>query len=210
MILGKGLTYFGVYCIIELLQLKGENFMLNIPASFKNNGEDYITLPVIQRFIKDNKIDCLTLTRREMYLDKIIEFGNECEENKDIVLNWIDNTIQEGIKDIHVRYAHLSNKMEVLKNNMDEFYRYLCSYVKSGCSKHICENTYGKDFSLINIKIIDSEIGKKILFTFCKRLYSHDEKQRHTKVIDYPAIAEYFVERNWLLIKVKPKSNLLC
>lgn len=125
----QSLTYFVVYCIIKITQLKGEIFMLNIPASFKNNGEDYITLPVIQRFIKDNKIDCLTLTRREKYLDKIIEFGNECEENKDIVLNWIDNTIQEGIKDIHIRYAHLSNKIEVLKNNMDEFNRYLRSYV---------------------------------------------------------------------------------
>ncbi|MBQ2888990.1 MAG: hypothetical protein IJE41_00900, partial [Clostridia bacterium] len=70
--------------------------MLNIPDSFKNNGEDYITLPVIYNFIKTHKIDTKGIHKRIDFMEKILEFGKENEENASVVLNWIDDTIQEG------------------------------------------------------------------------------------------------------------------
>ena len=182
--------------------------MLKIPASFKNNGEDYITIPVIHNFAKSHGIKTTYKDKREELLEKIIVYGNESEENASVVLEWIDDVIQEGIKDIHLKYAPLSHEMEMLCKDKDQLISYLDSRVSINTSKHICQNEYKKDFSLINIDIRSSDIGEKIVFMFCKRLYVHDVKQKHTKVIDYPVVAEYYFNGQWLLIKAKPKSDL--
>ena len=54
--------------------------MLKIPASFKNNGEDYVTIPTIKNFINKHNINVKGTKLREDFFNKIIEFGNENDE----------------------------------------------------------------------------------------------------------------------------------
>lgn len=182
--------------------------VLNIPNSFKNNGEDYITRPVIYNFVKTHRIETKGINKRIDFMDKIVEFGNACDENKSIVLNWIDDTIQEGIKDIYLKYTPLSNEISVLCSKKDKLTEYLEFHISKRLNKHFCQNEYTKEFALINASVQHSELGDKILFFFCKKLYSYDSKKKLVKPIIYPVIAEYYIDGNWLIVKAKPKSNL--
>ena len=182
--------------------------VLNIPDSFKNNGEDYITLPVIYNFIKTHKIDTKGIHKRIDFMEKILEFGKENEENASVVLNWIDDTIQEGIKDIYLKYTPLSDEISVLCSKKDKLTEYLECHISKHFNKHFCQNEYTKEFALINASVQHSELGDKILFFFCKKLYSYDSKKKLVKPIIYPVIAEYYIDGNWLIVKAKPKSNL--
>lgn len=182
--------------------------MINIPASFKNDHEDYITVPVIKEFIKTHNVNTNVSEKRETLFDKIIEFGNECEEKGELVLNWIDYVVQEGIKDIQLHYAPLPDNMNMLAKDNEKLLNHIFTYVDKSLSKHICQNAYGEHFVLIDARVEESHVGEKIVFIFCKRLYVHDPKTNITKKIDYPVIAEYYKKGEWLLVKAKPKSNL--
>ena len=43
---------------------------------------------------------------------------------------------------------------------------------------------------------------------FCKKLFVHDKKYQTTKAVDYPVVAEYYIDKEWLVIRAKPRSNL--
>lgn len=182
--------------------------MLKIPASFKNNGEDYVTIPTIKNFINKHNINIKGPKLREDCFNKIIEFGNQNDEQAEIVLQWIDGVVQEGIKDIQLIHAPLSEKIKLLASNETKFKKYLENHISTTTKKHICQNDYTSEFTLVNIFFADSKVGKKIVFIFCKKLYCHDSKLKLTKIIDYPVIAEYYLQKEWLLVKAKPKSGL--
>ncbi|MBQ6794683.1 MAG: hypothetical protein IJO83_00900 [Clostridia bacterium] len=182
--------------------------MINIPASFKNDHEDYITVPVLKEFVKTHNVKTNVSEKRENLFDKIIEFGNESEEKGELVLDWIDYVVQEGIKDIQLHYAPLPDNMSMLAKDNGKLLNHISAYVDKSVSRHLCQNVYGEHFVLIDAKTEKSRAGEKIVFIFCKSLYVHDPKKNITKKIDYPVIAEYYKKGEWLLVKAKPKSNL--
>ena len=182
--------------------------MLNIPASFGDKNEDYITLPAIRKFMKSHDIKSESIYLREELLNKITEYGNKSDMNAESVLDWIDEVIQEGIKDIYIKFSPVSEKMELMLNNSDKLLNYINSYVDKTASKHICQNQCSENFKLLNAYIEESSAGSKMVFIYCKKLFIHDQKNRHTKTIMYPVIAEYYINNQWLLVKAKPKSNL--
>lgn len=183
--------------------------MLNIPASFKNNNEDYITLPAILKFMKKHEIKGTSRGTREELLDKIIEYGNN-DTNANCVLEWIDYVIQEGIKDAYLKSAILSEDIELLAKDEENLNSYLQKFIAKGFSTHICSNNYGSEFELINAYVEHSKMGRKIIFIYCKNLYvyTNSKNQSTIKKVIYPVIAEYYIDSQWLLVKAKPKSNL--
>lgn len=184
--------------------------MLDIPGIYKNNNEDYITLPAIKSFIKTNKIECKMSSMREELFEQIIKYGDISPQNTEKVLSWIDRVLQEGIKDIYVQYAPLKYEMEMLFKNSDKVVAHLATYKTPGANSHVCQNTYGKNFTLINALLTKTNMGRRIVFTYCKKLFIYDSKKQPatTKTIDYPVIAEYNIDGQWLLVRAKPRSNL--
>ena len=181
--------------------------MLTIPATYYNNNEDYITLTAIRSFMRNHPEGKFKVSLpREELLDSIIDFGNQNDSNSETVLNWIDAVLQEGIKDIYLQYAPISEEMQLLFTSKSGIENYLDAYRSKTLNHHVCMNTYGQQYTLVSALYIEN--SKRITFVYCRKLHVHDKKNRTTKEIDYPVIADYFLDSAWLLIRAKPRSNL--
>ena len=181
--------------------------MLTIPATYYNNNEEYITLTAIRSFMRNHPEGKFKISLpREELLDSIIDFGNQNDSNSETVLNWIDAVLQEGIKDIYLQYAPISEEMQLLFTSKSGIENYLDAYRNKTLNHHVCMNTYGQQYILVSALYIEN--SKRITFVYCRKLHVHDKKNRTTKEIDYPIIADYFLDSAWLLIRAKPRSNL--
>lgn len=181
--------------------------MFTIPSSYRDNYEDYITLPVIKKFISENHICNLTQSR-EILLTAIEKYADICKNNEQQVLNWLDDILQEGIKESYLYIKEMEQSIKIIMNSIESAQRHLNTYVSNDLNGHICGNSYDKDFKLIKATAYDYEYGIKLIFLFCKKMINYDKITNVSKIIDYPVIAEYYADSNWLLIKAKPKSNL--
>lgn len=138
----------------------------------------------------------------------ILQYGNESEENAEDVLTWIDGTIREGIKDVYLQYYELLPESALLFTAVEKANQFLKSSIEDSISNHICSNTYGRPLILISAVASNSDLGRKIEFTYCTKLHMHDKKNMSTRAIDFPIIAEYYIEKGWLIARAKPRSNL--
>ena len=180
--------------------------MFAIPATYKDNNEDYITLPVIFKFIKQNNI-LVKVGNRETLINAIEEFANTSDDNRNTVAAWIDEVLQEGIKDIHLSYAEYHHKYTTVLSSVKTAQDYVEKYITVKC-RHLCDNTYTDKLDLVDVNVEKVKEDLKVSFLFCKKLHMHDKNNMRTKTIDYPIIAEYYINSNWLLIRAKPRSNL--
>ena len=182
---------------------------MKLPSIYYNNNEDYITIPAIKQFIISHpNNDFKKSLPRDELLEQILKYADKDSNNMEEVLEWVDHSIQEGIKDIHIERVNLDERIKASLRTDDDIINYLSKMITPGFDKHICQNTYTKDFVLINAFLASDSFGKKMVFLFCKKLRVHDKFKMQTKVVDYPVTAEYYIEAEWLLIKAKPRSNL--
>ena len=182
---------------------------MELPSTYYNNNEDYITIPAIKQFIANHPgKNFKTSYPREELLEQILSYADTDANKEEEVLQWVDKSIQEGIKDIFLEHCQISDRIRVSFKSKDSINDYLCHIMTPGFNKHICQNKYTNNFALISAVLLSDEIGKKIQFVFCKRLRVHDKIKMRTKVVDYPVTAEYYIDSEWLLIKAKPRSNL--
>lgn len=183
--------------------------MLKIPDTYYKNNEDYITLAVIRKFVDTHPNGKFkrNATRQEL-LDDILAYGGQNDTCKEAVLTWIDEVLQEGIKDIYLQYMPLPEEMNVLFSTQESVERHLQGYIDASISRHICENQYGKDYVLVFAIYSEDEYGRRITFTYCKKLYIYDKNKRSAKPVDYPVNVDYFLDQEWLLVRAKPRSNL--
>ena len=183
--------------------------MLRIPTTFTKNNEDYITLPAIKRFIKSlGETSMKTSLPREELMNSVLEYGNQSDENAELVQGWVDSVIHEGIKDIHLFHVELKTPLQILFNTPAKARQYLNNYVPEGLINHICANNYGANFSLIEADLEKTCYGRKVKLVYCKKLHMHDKQKSFTKEIYYPITAEYYIDGAWLLIRAKPRSNM--
>ena len=183
--------------------------MFKIPDTYYQNNEDYITLPAIRKFIdlhpaiKSKRSE----TRIEL-LNSILAYAEQSDDCKEEVLSWIDAVLQEGIKDIYLQYAPLPDSMSLLFTTQANIEKHLQIYMKPYLNPHICMNEYGKDYALVSAAYSQDEYGRRITFTYCKKLHTYDRVKHSSKAIDYPVTADYFLDQDWLLVRAKPRSNL--
>lgn len=181
---------------------------MNIPATYYKNNEDYVTIPAIKNFMHNHPDGQFKLSQpREDLMNQIITYA-EKEHKEEIVYDWLDEVLQEGIKDIYIEQAILDKKLRLLFDSEENINEYLKQFVNKAYNKHICLNEYNEKFILINSYYSIDSLGKKIVFIYCKKLHMHDKKKQATKIIDYPVTAEYYIEQDWLLVYAKPRSNL--
>ena len=81
--------------------------MFSIPYTFVNPAEEYITLPALKRFVKELKNDELRTTiDRPAIIQEIEDFANQSPDNEELVLEWLDQVVVEGIKDVQIKYLN--------------------------------------------------------------------------------------------------------
>ena len=104
--------------------------MLQIPATYYKNNEDYITIPKIKDFMRSHSDGKFKFSlQREQLMDSILEYANKSETNAELVLNWLDDALQEGIKDINLQTFPLNEIMKVVLSNVASANHYLKQHV---------------------------------------------------------------------------------
>lgn len=183
--------------------------MFKIPDTYYQNNEDYITLPVIWKFIDAHPTikSRRNETRIELLKD-ILTYADQSDDCKEEVLSWIDEVLQEGIKDIYLQYTPLPDNMSLLFTTQANIERHLRNYTNLALNQHVCMNKYGKNYALVSAVYSKDEYGQRITFTYCKKLHTYDRIKHSSKPIDYPVTADYFLDQEWLLVRAKPRSNL--
>ena len=89
--------------------------MFKIPDTYYQNNEDYITLPVIWKFIDAHPtIKSKRNETRIELLNDILTYAERSADCEEEVLSWIDGVLQEGIKDIYLQYTPLPDNMSLL------------------------------------------------------------------------------------------------
>lgn len=181
--------------------------MFTISESFKGQHEDYITLPTIKTFVKDNKLSSTSKNREEL-LNIIEQYARNNSSNQERVMNWIDTVLQEGIREIHLYHFQIKPETKIVLSKKDSAQKHINNFVDKTSNGHICGNNYTDQFALVKASAIETSNDIKLIFMFCKKIINFESKSARKKIVEYPVIAEYYVNSEWLLIKAKPKSNL--
>lgn len=183
--------------------------MFKIPDTYYENNEDYITLPVIREFADSHPEGKFKRTgNRKELLDDILAYAEQSDKHAEVVLSWIDEVLQEGIKDIYLQHTPLPEEMSLLFTTQENIEKYLGGYISRSTNPHICRNQYGKEYILISAVYSKDEYGRRVTFTYCKMLHIYDKNKRISRPIQYPVTADYFLDKDWLLVRAKPRSNL--
>lgn len=174
-----------------------------IPNTFIRNNEDYFTLPCIKKFIKNNNItkgDDKSI--REDLIGLIEEFGKSSSENKEVVLNWADEILKEGIKDLHLTGYNYNDKPV----NLEKVKLLLESKLLDKKGRHICEARHTYSEQLLNFKIHNTELGQTISLVF-SRLFTLYRKEQKESVI-YPIFIDIYIDKKLISGRAKSKSDL--
>lgn len=182
--------------------------MLNIPYCFKSSSEEYVTIPVLRKFCKNNNLS--TTEDKDELINSIIEFADKSTKNKDLVLEWFDVVLKQGIKHIYFRKIFSSdNKIEFLKKPpflekiMDDFFKdcpmnYLISCVSD---KELKLQSYVYTSNENNTEVTN------ISFYFTILLFEQNTKDITNKII-YPIFVDIDLTNNYIFGRAKSKSNI--
>ncbi len=181
-----------------------------IPEFYKSKNEDYITIPVLQKFIKENidpKQNVSRLNKEDCWKN-VERFGEESEQNKEVVFSWIDNIVGEGIQESYIYSRTCDPTIIAQISNEKGFESFITKHLSFNTNCHLCENYYDSNLSLVRATLENGE-NDFIRLLFCEKLYYRETKNSTvTKSIYYPIVVEYFFKSGWLVIKAKSKSNL--
>ena len=150
--------------------------MFSIPHTFGSEDESYITMPALRRFAKEKrKEDLKTTVDRSQLIKDIESYANQSEENKEIVFDWLDQVLIEGIKDTQIKYLEDNSFIDFLLND---------TYIESILSPalvdskycHLCGH-YTDTLGLYRYKIVpDSDQGRRIMLYLGKLICIYDKK----------------------------------
>lgn len=84
---------------------------MKIPYGYRTEDIDYLTLPPIKTFCKENGLG--TNLNREDLLNQIEEFSEKSDINEIKVKKWLDETLKIGIKTCLVSKVYLEQKFNL-------------------------------------------------------------------------------------------------
>lgn len=180
--------------------------MFSIPTVFSNEAEGYITIPAIKKFASEDKKFKTTENRQEL-INNLEKFANSSPDNEELVLDWLDKVLIEGIKDIQIKCINPETIPEWL--NSDELTkRKLDTFIVSNQRQHLC-SLYSEEIKLFKYQICNSEkIGHSIKFYLGKQLCTFDKNKQISSKTLYPIFVEVYVDTGIIVTRAKSKSGL--
>lgn len=182
--------------------------MFSIPHIFANENENYITLPALKRFAKEKrKNDLKTTVDRAEIISDIEKYAQISAENEEIVSEWLDQVIIEGIKDVQIKYLNLEYQTDLLFD--DEYLqKKLELLLKPGEKRHLT-GLYTKELKLFRYQIVQhSSKGRSIKLYLGKLLCTFDKNTRIATTSPYPIFVEIYVDQGIIVTRAKSKSGL--
>lgn len=177
-----------------------------IPNSYRSEFFDYITMPSVIKFLKENNMykGCSHLARADL-LSLVEAFASENEDNENKVLTWLEKVLKEGIKELYMSYADLSSfttsDIESTKTLLKETYPdcpqdYLGNASPDTTLKLQSYETKDENGILsriefyFTIQILDGKVGSNGL------------------AVQYPIFVDLDIPNNMIIGRAKPKSNM--
>lgn len=157
-------------------------------------------------FARDNKCEYLypNMDKRKL-LEAIEIFANKSSENEEKVMEWIDKVTREGRKDIYIYKFDNNPFVQELLYNDKEVCNLLNQKIGNIKKRHILGNTYDKELKIVRFDISENNLGHAISIYMCKLIYDIDTKLTEM----YPIVADIYVDKGLISIKVKTKSNFM-
>ena len=181
--------------------------MFSIPYGFANEDESYITIPALRRFAKERRNDDLkTTVDRPQLIEDIENYANQSAEKEEIVRDWLDSVLVEGIKEVQIKY--LDTETLPLAFLSDEAYisDILNPLLVDPNNKHLC-NRYTQNLQLFRYDYEEDEHGKCIKLYMGKILCTYDKKSGAGKGA-YPIFVEIYVDKGIIVARSKSKSGI--
>lgn len=182
--------------------------MFSIPHTFANEDESYITIPALRRFAKEKgKDDLKTTVDRPQLIEDIEKYANQSEEKQEEVLDWLDQVLVEGIKDVQIKYLDDTFQIDLLEN--DEYVEGILNPAlvdNNNC--HLCGGNYNENLRLYKYEIVpESAQGRRIKMYLGKLLSTFDKNKGSAKT-PYPIFVELFLDKSLIVARAKSKSGL--
>lgn len=121
--------------------------MFRIPAAFRDDYENYLVMDIMRRFLLEQGITPKYIMSRSDLINQIEEFANKSNDNLEIVLDWLDGVLKEGIKHIYIRKVNTDDKHW---KQLGKIENVLEKLLLNPLCKHICgNNIYDENIRLV-------------------------------------------------------------
>lgn len=184
--------------------------MISIPHTFIKEDESYITIPALRRFAKEkNNKELKTTVDRPQLLQDIQNYANQSPEKEEEILNWLDHTLAEGIKDVQIKLIDDAVVTLPLLFDNDYVKNILEPLIADTTNRHLNKG-YSEDLQLFRYEIInENDTGRKIRLYMGRLLCTFDRrKSGEAEKIPYPIIVDLYCDRGIIVARTKSKANL--
>lgn len=182
--------------------------MFSIPYAFAKEDESYITLPALKRFAKEKRhSDLKTTVDRAELISDIEKYAAVSPENEESVLDWLDQVVVEGIKDVQIKLINHSSITEIILDD-DLLRGKLETLILPGEKRHL-NGLYKEDIRLFRYQIVNSaEHGRSVRLFLGKLLCSFDKRTHTSSTIPYPIFVEVYIDKGLIVTRAKSKSGI--
>ena len=166
-------------------------------------NEDYLTIPAIRKFAKQNKIKKISEYDRPELIKELEDFGHLNPKNAEVLQDWFEEVISEGIKTLYMVKAQdiRGNYQKMRVTGM--FNQYITN--KSG---YISTTVAEKFLTLYKIKEYNTILGDVVRFSFVKKVCYQSRINENISVIKIPIQIVLLLQCDIILIQFKSKSGL--
>ena len=182
--------------------------MFSVPYTFANEDESYITIPALKRFAREKKNEDLkTTVDRPQLLQDIENYANQSPENEAEVLDWLDQVLVEGIKDVQIKLID-DESFTTSFIDQDEFVeKVLEPLIVNKTNRHLNKG-YTESLGVFRYEITNESVfGRRIRLYMGKLLCTFDKKHG-AATVPYPIAVDVYCDAGIIVARAKSKSGL--
>lgn len=182
--------------------------MFSVLYTFANEDESYITVPALKRFAREKKKEDLkTTVDRPQLIQDIENYANQSPEKEEEVLDWLDQVLVEGIKDVHIKLID-DESFTTSFINQDEFVeKVLEPLIVNKTNRHLNKG-YTASLGVFRYEITNESVfGRRIRLYMGKLLCTFDKKHG-AATVPYPIAVDVYCDAAIIVARAKSKSGL--
>lgn len=182
--------------------------MFSVPYTFANEDESYITVPALKRFAREKKKEDLkTTVDRPQLIQDIENYANQSPEKEEEVLEWLDQVLVEGIKDVQIKLID-DESFTASFINQDEFVeKVLEPLIVNRTNRHL-NIGYTASLGVFRYEITNESVfGRRIRLYMGKLLCTFDKKHG-AATVPYPIAVDVYCDAGIIVARAKSKSGL--
>lgn len=179
-----------------------------LPYIFRKTSDEFITKPPMKRFIRTHKIDIKGKPdQKEELWSAIQEFAEHDENNESIFMDWLDNRLREGIKEIKVKKIRISSEMQIICGDIDALNQHISTYLCGEQNCHFAGQRFGRDLCFFRYQIQTLKRNTVVSLYFCKMVTEVNLKKSEASDFEFPVVVDIFLEDGWYVIRYKSKGK---